>query len=267
MSTQQITDNPESLSEPVDEETKQIESAESIEKAVEESQQQDEGEEQEQEQAEEPEEAEESSTSKRAPLMTIDVSSVKKSPTEKKKARSGGIFNKSLLVRRIPLMLQYVGNSIKDNLEKKISADLEGKCTTEGYIKPDSVSVLTFSSGEIKGNNIMFETSFECLVCNPVEGMLINCTAKNITKAGIRAELDMDPSPLVIFIARDHHFSDAVFAQINEGDVVKVRVIGQRYELNDKNISIIASLVEQVSDRPVEKKKQPRKRITIKNDD
>lgn len=264
MSTQQITDNPESLSEPVDEETNPIEPTESIENEEQvEAAKQDV-----QQEVEEAEEAEDEPTgSKRAPLMTIDVSSVKKGPTEKKKARSGGIFNKSLLVRRIPLMLQYVGNSIKDNLEKKISADLEGKCTTEGYIKPDSVSVLTFSSGEIKGNNIMFETSFECLVCNPVEGMLINCTAKNITKAGIRAELEMDPSPLVIFVARDHHFSDTVFAQINEGDSIKVRVIGQRYELNDKNISVIASLVEQTSDRSPEKKKQPRKRITIKNDD
>ena len=173
-----------------------------------------------------------------------------------------------MLTRRIPLMLRYVGNSIKENLEKKIASSLEGKYTTEGYIKPDSVSVLTFSSGEIKGNDIMFETCFECLVCNPVEGMLINCVAKNITKAGIRAELDMDPSPLVIFVARDHHFSDKVFSQVSEGDNIKVRVIGQRYELNDKNISIIATLVEQSQERPViEKKKPPKRRITIKNDD
>ncbi len=200
--------------------------------------------------------------------MTIDVTNVKKQQGEKKKAKSGGIFNKSLLVRRIPLKLEYIGNSIKENLERKIAASLEGKCTTEGYIKPGSVSVLTFSSGEIKGNDIMFETSFECLVCNPVEGMLINCVAKNITKAGIRAELDMDPNPLIIFVARDHHFSDKQFSQINEEDHIKVRVIGQRYELNDKNISIIASLIEQITDKPMERKKPPKRRITIsKNDD
>ena len=252
MDTQEATNNPTVLSEPVD-----------IAEEKEESPVMDEPQEEQVGKQDKTSEV----TEKRAPLMTIDVSSAKKTQAEKKKTRSGGIFNKSLLVRRIPLTLQYVGNSIKDNLEKKIAASLEGKCTTEGYIKPGSVSVMTFSSGEIKGNNIMFETSFECLVCNPVEGMLINCMAKNITKAGIRAELDMDPSPLVIFIARDHHFADKQFSQVSEGDNVKVRVIGQRYELNDTNISIIASLVEQIMEKPIDRKKVPKKRITIKSDD
>ena len=71
--------------------------------------------------------------------------------------------------------------------------------------------------------------------------MLISCVAKNITKAGIRAESAYDnPSPVVIFIARDHHYSVAQFANIQEGDKFTARVIGQRFELNDKYISVIA---------------------------
>ena len=72
--------------------------------------------------------------------------------------------------------------------------------------------------------------------------MLIDCVAKNITKAGIKAEIDADVTPVIIFIARDHHYSNENFSLVNENDKITVRVIGQKFELNDKYISVIASL-------------------------
>jgi hypothetical protein len=74
--------------------------------------------------------------------------------------------------------------------------------------------------------------------------MHINCVAKHINKAGIRAEVNETPSPVVIFIARDHNYSSPLFSQIKEDEHITVRVIGQRFELNDKYISIIAELIE-----------------------
>jgi hypothetical protein len=86
---------------------------------------------------------------------------------------------------------------------------------------------------------------FECEICFPVEGILLSCVAKNITKAGIRAESATEiPSPVVIFIARDHHFNNKLFSEIKEDDIFNVKVIGQRFELHDKYISIIAELVK-----------------------
>jgi hypothetical protein len=75
--------------------------------------------------------------------------------------------------------------------------------------------------------------------------MVLNCVAKSITKVGVRAELvtDDNNSPYIIFIARDHHYSNEVFSQIKENDMLQVRVLGQRYELNDKFISVIAELI------------------------
>ena len=115
----------------------------------------------------------------------------------------------------------------------------------EGFIKPGSSKIITYSSGLIvRGNQISFEVVFECDVCFPVEGMLIRCFAKNVTKAGIRGESSFDmPSPNVVFIARDHHYNDESFSNIKEGDQIDIRVIGQRFELNDKYISIIGELL------------------------
>jgi hypothetical protein len=97
---------------------------------------------------------------------------------------------------------------------------------------------------------IIFEIVFECDVCFPVEGMILSCVAKNITKAGIRAESATDvPSPVVVFIAKDHHYTNNYFSEIKEGDNINVRVIGQRFELNDKYISIIGEVIKPKADK------------------
>ena len=82
----------------------------------------------------------------------------------------------------------------------------------------------------------------ECMICHPVEGMHIDCEIKNITRAGIRAETRDTPSPVVIFVARDHNTSNK-YSNLSENQEITVRVIGQRYELNDKYISIIAEII------------------------
>lgn len=154
------------------------------------------------------------------------------------------IYSKSLLTRNITLPITIIGRNIKETIENIINDHYEGKCLVEGYIKPKSSKIVTFSSGVISGDKISFEVVFECMICNPVEGMNITCLAKNITKAGIRAESSTEnPSPVVVFIARDHHFNNNKFINIQEGDTMVVRVIGQRFELNDPYISIIGELV------------------------
>ena len=161
------------------------------------------------------------------------------------------IYSKSLLTRNITLPITIIGRNIKETIENVINDHYEGKCLVEGYIKPKSSKILTFSSGVIAGDQISFEVVFECMICNPVEGMNINCIAINITKsAGIRAEIaDVSPSPAVIFITRDHHYNDDYFSQIKEGDRFSATVIGQRFELNDKFISIIAKLIQPSSEK------------------
>jgi len=154
------------------------------------------------------------------------------------------IYNQVLITKQVTLTINNIGNNIKETLERKIAFQIEGKCNVEGYIKPNTVEIITFSSGLVKGEIVIFDVVFQCLVCSPVEGMHIKCIAKHINKAGIRAELKETPSPLVIFIARDHNYTSPLFSQVKENDEIKIRVIGQRFELNDKYICIIAELLE-----------------------
>ena len=178
------------------------------------------------------------------------------------------VYSDALLTQVIEIPMNVVGSGIKAKLEKKLRATIEGKCIPEGFIKPGSIKVLTYSSGKIyDGNKIHFETTFETKVCLPVEGMLIECLAKNITKAGIRAEIESteeETSPIIIFVARDHHYNSDYFSSIKENDKIKIRVIGQRFELNDKYVSVIAELIEPKKRRTMNKKK-PRLVLTVDN--
>ena len=183
---------------------------------------------------------------------------------KRREVKISSVYSRCLITRNIVLPITAIGKNIKEVIEENIKSNFEGKCLVEGFIKPNSAKIITYSSGIIyRGSSVSFEVIFECEVCFPVEGMLVSCVAKNITKAGIRAESATDvPTPVVVFIAKDHHYNIAHFNDVKEGDKINVRIIGQRFELNDKYVSIIGELVKPSVEKefgvPIEGKKMPR---------
>jgi len=159
-----------------------------------------------------------------------------------------GVYTQSVLTMKIGLHIKQVGSMLKQNLEKALASKVEGKCNAEGYIRPKSSKIISYSSGNVNGEFIEFQVVFECYICHPVEGMIIDCTVKTITKAGIHAEvIDNEGNmPLTIFAARDHHYNDKKFLNIKENMKIRVSTIGVRFELNDPYICIIAKLIEQI---------------------
>jgi len=153
-------------------------------------------------------------------------------------------YMKSVLITKVLLPIIDVGKNIKQNLERVIVSRIEGRCIVEGFVKPDSVNILTYSSGKVVNGYVEFHITYECMICHPVDGILIECYCKTITKAGIHAEV-VDKSkniPIVAFIARDHHINHHMFDKVMENSKLVVRVIGVRFELNDTNICVIGSL-------------------------
>jgi DNA-directed RNA polymerase subunit E'/Rpb7 len=183
---------------------------------------------------------------------------------KRKDTKSQSIYSRCLLTRKVVLPITFIGKNLNEVMEEYINNNFEGKCLVEGYVKPNSSKIIRYSSGKIeRGSNIVFELVFECDVCFPVEGMLISCVVKNSVKAGIRAESATDfPSPFIVFVAKDHHFSMQHFNEIQVGDIITVRVIGQRFELNDKAVSIIGELVKEKEYVP-KPKQQAKPRLVI----
>jgi len=187
------------------------------------------------------------------------MKSVRTIPTQKKTEKRDkiyGVYIDSLLTKKVVLTITEIGKNIKENLRRKLSVLMEGKCIEEGFIRPGSIQIISYSSGTIDREYISFQTVFSCKICNPVEGMLVECTAKTITKAGIHAEvMDGETIPVTVFVARDHHTMDKNFQHVKENTKIVVKVIGSRYELNDPYICVIGKLVQ--SGDSITEKKRP----------
>jgi DNA-directed RNA polymerase subunit E'/Rpb7 len=160
-----------------------------------------------------------------------------------KTIKKGSIYTKSILVRKIHVEFKFVNNYLKDHISARLKEDFEGKCCKEGYLKKNSIKIVTKSSGVIKGNQIVFDVSFECLICHPFENMKIKCIVKNVTRAGIRAVYyKEEENPIILFIAREHNIKNDHFNQIKQDDIIVSKVIGIRYKLNDTHVSVIGEL-------------------------
>ena len=94
---------------------------------------------------------------KPAVLKIVPKPPTKKMLTIKKPQPQKNIYNQLLITRTIPINIINIGSTIKETLGKAIAAQIEGKCIVDGYIKPNSVEIITFSSGLVMGSNVIFE--------------------------------------------------------------------------------------------------------------
>jgi len=171
------------------------------------------------------------------------MQSQKKITTATTTAVSNDLYVPTMVTQKVVLPFTAIGKNIRAVLEQHLAHAHEGKCNAEGYVRPRSTQLLAHSSGNLADyGSVAFEAMYEYQACNPVEGMLIVCVVQTVTNAGLHAHIVPEPSPLVIFVSRDHHYSDPQFSKIKAGDEITVRVIGRHFELNDPAVSVIAEL-------------------------
>lgn len=152
-------------------------------------------------------------------------------------------------------------------LEKKIKSDVEGKCCKHGLVLKGSVEVLTREVGYIpKGHfngNFVYNVTYKYLVCNPSVGVIIPCEIMSRNQIGYLAHfvhfLHQDVTnpfnhqideqfkkyPIVIKIPNELHPDESQqqeLKQLQPTDIRYVKVLGKKFELEDKQISVVAKL-------------------------
>jgi hypothetical protein len=161
------------------------------------------------------------------------------------------LFNTAILTREIDIPFVEIDgldkrnakHNLKNLLRTKLRHLMESKCVEDGYVMPNTIEIKDYSYGLCQSNKIKFSVLFSCDICLPTADTTIECVVKSISNGGIRAVLNgMDPSPLVIFVARE--ITDMDLSTFNEGDVFKAKIFGIQFELNDKFISVLAKIEE-----------------------
>lgn len=156
------------------------------------------------------------------------------------------IFIRMQLCEKIKLEPAFISSSYKDEVLKRLKAKVEGICTKHGYIRPDSVDIYKVCSGRIEliglNGSTVFDVYFWADVCNPLLGSILKCRVSNINKFGILVEAG---NIIEAIVAKNSVSiqSDVDLEKIRIGDDVMIEVVGKKYELNDKKISLIARIV------------------------
>lgn len=146
-------------------------------------------------------------------------------------------------------------DELDDVILKKLSKSIEGICTRHGYIKPGSVNIIKRSCGKFVKQHFNGQIRYEILcsadVCNPSQGSIYTATIKNKNALGLLAESYVDIgrekiAMLDIIIPKKAAgiISEIDLENIKIGDAIYVMVIGKRYQMNDKKISIIGRAVK-----------------------
>lgn len=152
------------------------------------------------------------------------------------------LYVTSLIHHKIKVPFIKIGNNMDVYFKKYAERELEGKCRKEGYIRPSSSTIVNYSTGLLKGDSVVYDVVYSVDACFPYENMELMCKIKNITKIGIRGVISDTHNPIVLFISREHN-ANKNFEDYEEGQTIKIRVIGHRFELNDEFISVIGEIL------------------------
>ena len=152
------------------------------------------------------------------------------------------LYVTSLIHHKIKVSFNKIGNNMDVYFKKYAERELEGKCRKEGYIRPNSSTIVNYSTGLLKGDSVVYDVVYSVDACFPYENMELMCKIKNITKIGIRGVISEKYNPIVLFISREHN-SNKNFEDYEEGQTIRIRVIGHRFELNDEFISVIGEIL------------------------
>lgn len=165
------------------------------------------------------------------------------------------IFYRTLLNDKIKIEPKYLSSDYRTSiLYNKLKSSVEGICSRHGYIKENSVEIYKVSPGvvDLIGLNgyIVFDVYYYADVCNPLVGNIIKAKVINVNKFGILAEIE---PILEIVIAKNSvnilSDSNIDLENIVPGDYINVEIIGKKFELNDKKISIIGRVVSNVLEK------------------
>ncbi len=172
---------------------------------------------------------------------------------------SQNIYNKEIITFKIKFHFNELNKNLTNQFINYAKKNIMGKCHKEGYISNNHVNIIDYSSARLESSYAYFDVQYEFMVCNPYDGMVLNCKIQNITKIGVKAILSEDEkdNPIVIFASRIHNESILSNADIYDEEddeftsdnikvngIIKIKVIGFRFEINDPYLSVLAEIIK-----------------------
>jgi DNA-directed RNA polymerase subunit E'/Rpb7 len=120
----------------------------------------------------------------------------------------------------------------------------EGKCNSNGYVRPGSVEILTRSApigenGKFTGN-YTYDCKIKCDILYPLAGDIIEAMVMKKNDMGVYAVFK---EAIRILLPRESHVGNLDFDSIELGTKILVKLNKTRFQVNDSYIMGVGSLV------------------------
>jgi hypothetical protein len=153
------------------------------------------------------------------------------------------LYASNLIVETVSVKYEHCGRDMEKYFLLYARDQLEGRCIKEGYVRPETTKVVTYTSGGVHGTIVEFRVLFMVQVCHPYEGMRLTCTVESVSKIGIRAVVRKGQTPIVVYLTRE--LNPSIYMEDYEIDQgIEVSVLGHRFEMRDPFISVLGFLLK-----------------------
>lgn len=159
------------------------------------------------------------------------------------------LFERRSLTKKVHVNSKFLQRNISSSLLVQLKQNYEGKCTPEGFIQQNSITIVNYSLGRanyIKGG-IDYDVTFQADICMPHAGQRFKAPVKLRSKVGIHAETP----PIKVLIPRDLHLGNAEFEEVKVDDDIEFEVVGAQFKQEDENIIVVGRLLTKIA-APVE---------------
>ena len=154
----------------------------------------------------------------------------------------------------VQLSAEEIDSNYQERILDKLKEKYEGKCSKFGFIKPDTLQIFKRSYGSFIKEHfngfIKYEIICKAEVCNPIQGSIIQAVIRNKNQMGILAESSIELNDnkipildIIIPIRSVGIISEVNLDNLQIDNVIKIEVVGKKYQLNDKKISIIGRVI------------------------
>ena len=176
------------------------------------------------------------------------------------------IFVNSLLTDKIKVQPKYIGKNIQKYLQTQLENKFQGKCTYHGYVKPDSIKIFKYSLGQLQAfslnGDVVYTVQYYADVCNPSIGSVVQATVVNSNKYGILCESGimyngkLMPILEIIIVKNAIDLNSEInIEDIKVGDNLNIEIMGKKFELNDKKISVVGRIIVNTKNKNIELEK------------
>ncbi len=130
-------------------------------------------------------------------------------------------------------------------LTLQLRKKLEGRCSPQGFVKENSLKLLSRTCGISRPgtftSDFTFRCKIQCDVLYPASGDIMDVDVLKVNKMGAYAAFE---DSLRVLLPRDLHLGNDLFDEIKVGEKIRVKIAKTRFSTKDQFIMAVGTMDE-----------------------